>query len=119
MPTSTSEDKRQDRFDDERLAGFIRFHNLTLAGQGGVDRREDRFLDINSTTALAWQRGTHRFVVINKAAAPFTLRDLATTLQPGRYVEVRTGWQLEVQADGRIRHWEVPGQTAVMFVPVQ
>jgi alpha-amylase len=119
MPTSTSADKRKDTFDDQRLAGFIRFHNLALAGQDGVNRREDRFLDINSTTALAWQRGTDRFVVINKAAEPFTLRDLATTLHPGRYVEVRTGWPLEVQADGRIRHWEVPGQTAVMFVPVQ
>jgi hypothetical protein len=55
--------------------------------------------------------------VINKAAERLPIRDLPTTLKPGRYIEVHEGWPLDVQSDGKIKEWDVPGQTAVMFVP--
>lgn len=117
MNTPTVNDKRKDVFDDDRLAAFIRFHNLCLSGQDGVDRRQDILLDLKSTNAIGWQRGTDRLVLINKAAEPLALRDLPTTLKPGRYTEVHEGWPLDVESDGRIRQWDVPGQKAVMFVP--
>jgi hypothetical protein len=63
------------------------------------------------------QRGTDRLVVINKAAKSLILRDLATTLKAGRYIEVHEGWPRDVQADGSIHQRNVPAQTAVMFVP--
>lgn len=116
MPGSGGSDKREDRFDDPKLVPFIRFHNLCLAGEGGVARRPDHWLDLGSADAIAWQRGTDRLVVINKASAPHPLRNLATSLQPGRYIEVATGWPLDVDAAGTIAEWNVPGQTAVMFV---
>jgi alpha-amylase len=117
MNTPTSNEKRNDVFDDQRLVAFIRFHNLCLAGQGGVERRQDMLLDLKSPNAIGWQRGTDRLVLINKAAESLALRNLATTLKPGRYIEVHEGWPLDVQADGSIRQWDVPAQTAVMFVP--
>jgi hypothetical protein len=117
MNTPTSNDKRKDVFDDPRLAAFIRFHNLCLAGQDGVERRQDIFLELKSPNAIGWQRGTDRLVLINKAAEPLPLRDVATTLKPGRYIEVHEGWPLDVQANGSIQQWNVPAQTAVMFVP--
>jgi alpha-amylase len=117
MTTPTNNDKRTDLLDDERLVAFIRFHNLCLAGQDGVDRRQDIFLDLKSTNAIGWQRGTDRLVLINKASETLALRDLPTTLKSGEYIEVHKGWPLEVQGDGKIKEWDVPGQTAVMFVP--
>ena len=54
--------------------------------------------------------------MINKADTPHALRNLATSLQPGRYIEVATGWPLDVDAAGKIAEWNVPAQTAVMFV---
>jgi alpha-amylase len=116
MPSSGTGDKRQDRFDDPKLVPFIRFHNLCLAGEGGVARRADVAVETQSPNALAWQRGTDRLVVLNKAAEPFVLRNQQTSLQPGRYVDVSTGWPLDVDGSGRIAEWSVPGQTAVMFV---
>ena len=68
--------------------------------------------------AIGWQRGTDRFVVINKAAAPFEIADLRTPLQEGEYREVRTGWPMHVQPGGTIQRWSVPPRTAVMFVRV-
>jgi hypothetical protein len=63
---------------------------------------------------MEWtQRGTDRLLVINKAAESLALRDLATTLKPGRYIEIHEGWPLDVQADGSIHQWNVPAQTAV------
>jgi alpha-amylase len=117
MTTPTENDKRQDAFHHPRLAAFIRFHNLCLAGQDGVARREDIFLDLGSPSALGWQRGTDRLVLINKAAERLPLRNRQTTLKPGRYIEVHEGWPLDVGADGKIREWDVPPRTAVMFVP--
>jgi alpha-amylase len=116
MPNPGVRDKRKDAFDDERIVAFIRFHNLSLAGQGGIARRPEIWRDTGSPNALAWQRGTDRLVIINKAAEPLVVRNLATTLVPGRYIEVRTASPLDVGDDGRIREWIVPGQTAVMFV---
>jgi alpha-amylase len=117
MPTRTRNDKRKDRFNDKRLAAFIRFHNLCLAGQDGVPRRKEIFLDLKSPNAIGWQRGKDRLVMINKSAKGLPIRDLQTTLKPGRYIEVHKGWPLDVQGDGKIREWDLPGQTAAMFVP--
>lgn len=112
-------DRRRDVYDDPRLLAFIRFHNLSLADEGGVARRPDVWLDVGSPNAIAWQRGTDRLVVINKAAEQLTLRDLGKSLQPGRYIEVVSGSQLDVEAGGRVHELTVPGQTAVMFVRQQ
>jgi alpha-amylase len=117
MTTPTNNDKREDLFDDKRLVAFIRFHNLCLGGQDGVARREDIFLNMKSPNGIGWQRGKDRLVVINKAVERLPIRDLPTTLKPGRYIEVHEGWPLDVQSDGKIKEWDVPGQTAVMFVP--
>ena len=117
MPTRTRNDKRKDSYNDKRLAAFIRFHNLCLAGQDGVPRRKDIFLDLKSRNAIGWQRGKDRLVMINKSAKGLPIRDLQTTLNPGRYIEVHKGWSLDVQSDHKIREWDLPGQTAAMFVP--
>ena len=118
MPNTTSNDKRTDSYDDERLVAFIRFHNLCLRGQDGVDRREERFLDMKSENAIGWQRGDDRIVMINKAGGGLPIRDLKTTLKPGRYVEVHEGWTIVVESDANktIKEWELPAQTAAMFV---
>ena len=117
MPTRTRNDKRKDSYNDKRLAAFIRFHNLCLAGQDGVPRRKDIFVDLKSQNAIGWQRGKDRLVMINKSAKGLPIRDLQTTLKPGRYIEVHKGWPLDVQGDGKIREWDLPGKTAGMFVP--
>ncbi|EKD33643.1 MAG: alpha amylase catalytic region [uncultured bacterium] len=116
MPGDSHPDKRRDAYDDPMLTSFIRFHNLCLPGQDGVARREDVLLNLPSTNAIGWQRGRDRLILINKATEPLALRDFDTTLRPGRYVEVHRGWPLDVQGDGSIHKWDVPGQTAVMFV---
>ncbi len=113
--TTLPADQQDDRFDNPQLAGLIRFHNLCLPGQGGVARRED-IHRIETPNAIGWQRGTDRFIVINKAAEEFVIRDLGTSLQPGKYLETHRGWDLDVQADGKIKEWKVPGRTAVTFV---
>lgn len=107
--------EQDDRFDDPALVAAIRFHNLCLAGAGGVARRPELWR-IETADAIGWQRGTDRFIVINKAAERFAIANLATTLQPGRYREVRSGLPLDVQPDGRIADWTVPPRSAVMFV---
>jgi alpha-amylase len=109
--------QQDDRYDDPFIVAAARFHNLCLAGQGGVARREDIWR-IQTPNTIAWQRGTDRFVVINKAGERFEITNLATSLQPGEYKEVRTGWRLDVQPDGSIQHWSVPERSAMMFVRV-
>src|SRR4051794_26633971 len=109
--------QQDDKFDDPIIVAGIRFHNLCLADTGGVARRPDIWR-IEMPNVLAWQRGTDRFVVINKAAESFEIRDLHTSLQPGKYEEVRTGWPMSVELDGSIHSWSVPPRTAVMFVRV-
>ena len=50
-----------------------------------------------------WLATWHQpFVVINKAGEPFPIRDLTTSLKPGKYHEVHQGWDLDVAADGKI-----------------
>jgi alpha-amylase len=117
MPSTTDKDKRIDSYDDERLVAFIRFHNLCLRGQDGVDRRDDIFLDMKSPNAIGWQRGEDRLVMINKAGEALPIRGLQTTLKPGRYIDVHKGTPLVVESDRTIREWDLPGQTAAMFVP--
>jgi alpha-amylase len=107
--------EQDDRFDDPMIVAGIRFHNLSLGGQGGVGRRPEIWR-IETPNAIGWQRGDDRFVVINKAAEPYEIVELPTSLQAGTYQEIRTGWPLHVQPDGRILHWRVPGRSAMFFV---
>jgi alpha-amylase len=107
--------EQDDRPDDPAIVAGIRFHNLSLAGTGGVNRRPDIWR-IETPDVIGWQRGSDRFVVINKAETAFTVRDLPTSLQNGRYIDIRTGWELQVQPGGTIQHWDVPPRSAVMFV---
>lgn len=109
--------EQDDRFDDPMLVAGIRFHNLSLGGQGGVARRPEVWR-IETPNTIGWQRGDDRFIVINKAAEHYDIVELPTSLQPGTYQEIRTGWPLHVQPDGRILHWRVPGRSAMFFVRV-
>ena len=115
MEPTTEGDKRKDSFDDERLVAFIRFHNLCLDEEEGGPRPEEA-LDLGSENAIGWQRGKDRIVMINKSGEKLPLRNLQTTLKPGRYVEVHEGWALDVRNDGTIEEWDLPSQTAAMFV---
>jgi alpha-amylase len=115
MEPTTEGDKRNDRFDDERIVAFIRFHNLCLDEEAGGPRPEEP-VSLGSENAIAWQRGKDRLVMINKSGENLPLHHLQTTLKPGRYVEVHEGWLLEVRSDSTIEQWELPAQTAAMFV---
>jgi alpha-amylase len=108
---------QDDRFDDPLIVAAIRFHNLCLAGTGGVSRRSDIW-QIKTHDAIGWQRGNDRFVVINKAAAPFRIVEQHTTLQEGEYKEVSTGLSMRVEPGGTIQRWSVRPRIAVMFVRV-
>jgi hypothetical protein len=115
MPTLPP-DQKDDRFDDPDIVAGIRFHNLCLAHPDGSGRRPEIWR-IETQNAIAWQRGTDRFIVINKAAEWFLITNLQTTLQTGTYREVN-GWSLQVRADGRILDWNVPPRSAMMFVRI-
>ena len=106
---------QDDRFDDPFVVAGIRFHNLCLAGQGGIPRREEAWR-IETANSIGWQRGNDRFIVINKAGEWYDIDNLGTSLQPGTYKEVRTGWPMHVQPGGIIVHWSVPPRSAMMFV---
>lgn len=80
------------------IVAGIRFHNLSLGGQGGVARRPEIWR-IESPNVIGWQRGDDRFVVINKAGEHYDVVELGTSLQPGNYKEIRTGWPMHVQPD--------------------
>lgn len=109
--------EQDDRYADPLIVAGIRFHNLCLADTGGVSQREEHWR-IETTNTIGWQRGKDRFIVINKAAGWYEIRNLETTLQQGQYKEVRTGWPMHVQADGSIEKWDVPPRSAMMFVRV-
>jgi alpha-amylase len=115
MEPTTEGDKRKDRFNDGRVVSFIRFHNLCLDEEEGGPRPEET-VNLGSKNALGWQRGKDRLVMINKSGEKLPLRNLQTTLRPGRYVEVHEGWLLEVRSDSTIEEWDLPAQTAAMFV---
>ena len=110
-------DQQDDRFNDPIIVASVRFHNLSLADTGGIARRPNIWR-IEAPNVIGWQRGTDRFVVINKAAESFEISDLQTSLRPGKYEEVRTGWPMDVAPNGSIHSWVVPPRTAVMFVRV-
>jgi alpha-amylase len=110
-------DQQDDRFDDPLIVAGVRFHDLCLADTAGVARRPDLWR-IEMPTAIGWQRGSDRFIVINKAADPFEVTNLPTSLQAGQYKEIRTGWPMQVESDGRIQHWAVPPRSAMMFVKI-
>jgi alpha-amylase len=112
MPTESLQD---DKLDDPAIVAGIRFHNLSLAGEGGVQRRPDVWR-IETQNVIGWQRGNDRFVVINKAGAQFDIVNLQTDLQPGSYTEVRSGQKMQVQANGTIQQWQVSPRSAVMFI---
>ena len=111
------QNEQDDEFDDPVIAAGIRFHNLCLANPDGSGRRADIWR-ITTPNALGWQRGTDRFVVINKAGESYRITNLVTSLQKGTYKDVHTGWLMHVQADGKIIDWNVPPRTAVMFVSI-
>jgi alpha-amylase len=115
MEPTTEGDKRKDRFNDGRLVAFIRFHNLCLDEEEGGSRPEEP-VNLDPDNAIGWQRGKDRLVMINKSGEKVPLRNLQTTLKPGRYVEVHEGWLLEVRSDSTIGEWDLPAQTAAMFV---
>jgi len=112
-----SPEQQDDRYDDPFVVAGIRFHNLCLAGAGGVQRREEIWR-IETPATIGWQRGNDRFIVINKAADWYDIKDLNTSLKQGEYKEVRTGWSLHVQSNGAIKQWNVPPRSAMMFVRV-
>lgn len=116
MPTLPA-DQKDDRYDDPDIVAGIRFHNLSLPNEGGVARRQDIFR-IETPTVLGWQRGTDRFIVINKAADWYSIRNLQTSLQPGKYLEVRNGWPMHVQSNGQIVEWNFPPRSAMRFARV-
>lgn len=113
LPAEQQDDRQNDPF----VVAGIRFHNLCLAGVGGVPRREEIWR-IETPNAIGWQRGNDRFIVINKAGDWYDIKALSTSLEPGEYKEVRTGWRLDVRPDGAIRQWNVPPRSAMMFVRV-
>jgi alpha-amylase len=115
MESMTGKDKRKDLFNDGRLVAFIRFHNLCLDDEEGGPRPEEA-LDLKSQNAIGWQRGKDRLVMINKSGEKLPLNNLQTTLKPGRYIEVHEGWSLQIRSDSTIAEWDLPGQTAAMFV---
>ena len=110
--------QQDDRFDDPIIIAGVRFHNLCLADTGGVARRPDLWR-IETPDAIGWQRGTDRFIVINKAADPLNINNLPTSLRAGQYKEVHTGWPMRVEADATIQHWAVPPRSSMMFVRVE
>jgi hypothetical protein len=80
MEPTTEGDKRNDRFNDERIVAFIRFHNnLCLDEEAGGPRPEEP-VNLGSENAIAWQRGKDRLVMINKSGENLPLHDLQTTL---------------------------------------
>jgi hypothetical protein len=109
--------EQDDRYDDPELVAGIRFHNLCLANPDGTNRRAESWR-IETPNVIAWQRGTDRFIVINKAAEWFSINNLHTTLQDGKYLEIRNGWPMHVTANGTIVEWKVPPRSAAMFVRV-
>ena len=116
MPT-LPQDLQDDRFDDPDIVSGIRFHNLCLANPDGSSARPEIWR-VETPHTIGWQRGTDRFIVINKAAEWYEIRNLTTSLQQGTYKDVRNGWPMHVQADGTIREWNVPPRSAMMFVRV-
>jgi alpha-amylase len=108
---------QDDRFNDPFVVAGVRFHNLCLAGQDGVGQRQEVWR-IETANTIGWQRGTDRFIVINKAGEPYEINNLGTSLQPGAYKEVRTGWPMQVQSGGTVVHWSVPPRSAMMFVRI-
>jgi alpha-amylase len=108
------ESPAKDPDDDPDIVAAIRFHNLCLAGQGGIARRPDGWF-IDTHNAIGWRRGDDRFVVINKAAEPFSA-NIQGGLQPGTYKEIRTGKTVQVGSDGVATQLQVAPRTAVMFV---
>jgi alpha-amylase len=101
---------------DPDIVAAIRFHNLCLAGEGGVTRRPDSWF-VDSPNAIGWLRGNDRFAIINKAAASFSVM-LPRELQPGNYEDVRTGRTIQVQQGGPTQSLQVDPRSAVMFVKV-
>jgi len=111
------DEQQDDCYKDPLIVAGIRFHNLCLADTGGVFQRKEQWR-IETPNTIGWQRGEDRFIVINKAADWYEIRNLGTTLQQGQYKEVRTDWPMHVQADGTIGKWDVPPRSAMMFVRV-
>jgi hypothetical protein len=97
-----------DRCDDAMILAGLAFRARCAAG------RPETWL-VERPDTLAWQRGDDHLALVNKAPEPVSLDGLATGLRPGRYRELRTGWPLDVGADGRIAAWQAPARWAGLF----
>ena len=115
MPTLPAA-KQDDRFSDPNIGAGIRFHNLCL--ETTTNGRRADIWRIEEQDQIGWQRGTDRFVVVNKAAKWYPITNLKTSLQKGTYKDVRTGWPMDIQNDGTIAHWDVPPRTAIMLIRI-
>jgi hypothetical protein len=95
-------DTQDDRFDDPAIVSGIRFHNLCLAGHGGVDRRSEIWR-IETPNAIAFQRGDDRLVVINKPGEVFPIHHLETLPATGNLQGSAT-WLADAGAIGSQGH---------------
>lgn len=98
-------------FDRPNIVAGLRFHNLALGKSENWIKKEK--------TCIAWQRGNDMLAVINKSTSTCDLLHLQTTLRPGKYNEIRHGYELNVQDNGTILDWRVPSRSAYYFVRIQ
>lgn len=101
---------RIDRHDDPLIAAGLAFRALCQPSAG----RPEVWL-IEEPETIAWQRGDDRLVLVNKARTRFAMDGLRTSLRPGRYCELMTGWPLQIGADGGIASWQAPARWAGLF----
>jgi hypothetical protein len=105
---SLPEQQRGDRHDARAIAIGLRFRTLCGARpQIPLIARRD---------LICWQRGDDRLVTISKADRPLFLRNLKTSLRPGRYRDLATRRPVEVGPGGRLIHVTIPPRSACLFV---
>ncbi len=101
---------RIDRHDEPSIVAGLAFRAMCRPSAS----RPEVWL-IEEPDTLAWQRGDDRLVVVNKAPAKLVLAGLRTSLRPGCYRELATGWPLHVERGGGISSWQAPGRWAGLF----
>jgi hypothetical protein len=98
---------------DPDIVSAIRFHNLCLQDPDGTRHVDAWFLQAKNAIGLT--RGDDRFAIINKADPSLSVT-LPANLQPGTYMNVRTGDTIQIQQGGQ--QVQVNGRTAAFFVKV-
>jgi alpha-amylase len=106
----SADDLRTDRHDDPSIVAGLTFRALC---QPSASRPEVWL--IAEPESIAWQRGDDRLALVNKAPTRFAMDGLRTSLRPGRYRELVTGWPLQIGADGVIASWQAPARWAGLF----